>query len=85
MLQTPEVRLARSPGRRLSWVRGREREERAEGASRQLEGDLEPAWLRRPPPPREGGDRRSGRLGDMLADLGRFLVRRPSEADTSEE
>ena len=84
LLHTPEFRFPLSPTLKLSWLRGREREERAEGGSRELEGDLEtPDWLRLLET--EGGDRRSGRLGDIFADFGRFLFMRPSEADTSDE
>ena len=84
LLHTPELLFPRSPVLRLSWFRGNEREERVDGGSRELDGDLEtPDWLRRLET--EGGDRRSGLLGDMFADFGRFLFIRPREADTSEE
>ena len=84
LLQTPELRLLLSPALRLSWLRGKEREERVEGGSRELEGDLEiPDCVRLLDA--EGGDRRSGRLGDMFADFGRFLFMRPRLADTSDE
>ena len=78
--QTPEPLLP-VLGRRLSWERGREREDL--GRSLELEGDLEAAVERRPLV--LGGERTSRRLGEMLADLGRFLLVRPREAETSVE
>ena len=54
------------------------------GDDHELEGDLEiPDCVRLLDT--EGGDRRSGLLGDMFADFGRFLFMRPRLADTSDE